>query len=338
MKRTFKKLTAMLLALTVCMGAMSTTALAAEVREEIESSYDVDVTDVDTTDADITDADATDVDADADTDVDVTDADTDAADVDVDVDADIDVDADADIDADADADVDIDVDADANAEVDADAEDETGAENDVMMLSANAANAAAPVAEDEGAGEGGEDAGEGGEQGTTPPTGEGETGTDAEQELEEIKAQVVASGAEEGTGSQMTAASEEYNEAVKDLLDSLKVTSNFVVYADKYDPHCHIDGNIAVNQMTNELEDLKPGNSLVEGMPHYSFIGKGPDGDTEAEIKVLDSATAIIGPGIGTTVNKNGGSSFIELKGENALEQCSATRFLRNSDRIIEKK
>lgn len=106
-------------------------------------------------------------------------------------------------------------------------------------------------------------------------------------------------------------ASAETVEAVDELLKSIEITDNFIIYADSVKTGSHLDGNICVNELegTNgHVEDIKMQNK-DSGQTNYSFIGKAEEGTV---IDVLDGALVIAGSGLESVQNFNGSQKEYE--------------------------
>jgi hypothetical protein len=89
------------------------------------------------------------------------------------------------------------------------------------------------------------------------------------------------SGAEAAAAAEKTDAPD-YKEAVAEFLESLDITTNFVVYADTYSTYTHIDGNIAVDTLASSIDCIQVNSTWTDlGNDVYSYIGSTANGQSQ---------------------------------------------------------
>ncbi len=106
-------------------------------------------------------------------------------------------------------------------------------------------------------------------------------------------------------------------DTIMQLFDILTVTENYGVYANEYVTGCeHVEGNIAVNVLTNtsRQDTYMPNrtNGLSDDVLNVSFVGSTTTGTS---IRVEDSGTLVLG-GSGVTEDTSSGASngtFVDL-------------------------
>jgi hypothetical protein len=117
---------------------------------------------------------------------------------------------------------------------------------------------------------------------------DGSNGTDGEESSADgSNATDGEESSTDASASANAADTPDYKEAVTEFLDSLDITTNFVVYADTYQTSMHIDGNIAVDTLASDIYCLQVNSSWTEkdedGYSNdvYSYIGSTKNGETE---------------------------------------------------------
>ena len=89
-----------------------------------------------------------------------------------------------------------------------------------------------------------------------------------------------------------TAAAADLQNAVVHFLNETAITSNFDIYADSFDAHEHIDGNICVNDFTYCKDELHAsGRTDITGLDKYSLIL----GTKDIYIKLLKDGAKVYG-------------------------------------------
>ena len=139
--------------------------------------------------------------------------------------------------------------------------------------------------------------------------------------------------------SEGNALSEDEANKIQDLLDSIKKTEGFVVYADELDETNHIEGNIAVNKATHSGSTNIVITRVNEKQEDdYSYVGESNNG-----IQLSDGGTITVGSDIDVkkqanqTIINGGYSNNITVNQLSAEETKAAEKVINdNLDKISE--
>ena len=139
--------------------------------------------------------------------------------------------------------------------------------------------------------------------------------------------------------SEGNALSEDEANKIQDLLDSIKKTEGFVVYADELDETNHIEGNIAVNKATHSGSTNIVITRVNEKQENdYSYVGESNNG-----IQLSDGGTITVGSDIDVkkqanqTIINGGYSNNITVNQLSSEETKAAEKVINdNLDKISE--
>ncbi len=128
-------------------------------------------------------------------------------------------------------------------------------------------------------------------------------------------------------------------EAAEALIKSLAVASNFDIYAEKFNENCHIDGNIAVKELTTDtyLETLRKGGYTaggtgVPGLDTYSIVYNG----NHLKYQTIESGAYVFSGGNLSVDNLNGGSKLIDITDNLDAADTDADKIQVIADAVVE--